>query len=80
MNVEHGVIKSKLNSKSHIYLEVQYFRWIGHNLDVSNPDSKDHGAEMGPTWVLSAPVGPHVGTMNLAIKEVIIILPIKIKG
>ena len=24
---------------------------------------------MGPTWVLSAPVGPHVGPMNLGIKE-----------
>ena len=24
---------------------------------------------MGPTWVLSAPDGPHVGPMNLAIRE-----------
>ena len=31
------------------------------------PDSKIHGANMGPTWVLSAPDGPHVGPMNLAI-------------
>ena len=31
-------------------------------------DSKVHGANMGPTWVLSAPDGPHVGPMNLAIK------------
>ena len=30
------------------------------------PDSKFHGANMGPTWVLSAPDGPHVGPMNLA--------------
>ena len=30
------------------------------------PDSKIHGAYMGPTWVLSAPDGPHVGPMNLA--------------
>ena len=35
-----------------------------------NPDSKVHGANMGPTWVLSAPSGPHVGPMNLAIREV----------
>ena len=34
------------------------------------PDSKVHGANMGPTWVLSAPDGPHVGPMNLAIREV----------
>ena len=31
------------------------------------PDSKVHGANMGPTWVLLAPDGPHVGPMNLAI-------------
>ena len=34
------------------------------------PDSKVHGATMGPTWVLSAPDGPHVGPMNLAIRGV----------
>ena len=32
------------------------------------PDSKVYGANMGPTWVLSAPDGPHVGSMNLAIR------------
>ena len=31
------------------------------------PDSKVHGANMGPTWDLSAPDGPHVGPTNLAI-------------
>ena len=35
----------------------------------NNPDSKVHGADMGPSWVLSAPDGPHVGPMNLAIRE-----------
>ena len=36
--------------------------------DYSNiPDNKVHGANMGPTWVLSAPDGPHIGPMNLAI-------------
>ena len=34
----------------------------------NDPDSKVHGAHMGPTWVLSAPDGPHVGPMNLAIR------------
>ena len=34
-----------------------------------NPDSKVHGANMGPTWVLSAPDGPHVGPINLAIRK-----------
>ena len=32
------------------------------------PDSKVHGANMGSTWVLWAPDGPHVGPMNLAIR------------
>ena len=32
------------------------------------PDSKVHGANMGPTWVLSFPGGPHVGPINLAIR------------
>ena len=45
------------------------------NLSVAmlftTPDSKVHGANMGPTWVLSAPDGPHVGPMNLAIWDVI---------
>ena len=31
-------------------------------------DSKVHGANMGPTWVLSAPDGPHVGPMSFAIR------------
>ena len=32
------------------------------------PDSKVDGANMGPTCVLSAPDGPHVGPMYLAIR------------
>ena len=32
------------------------------------PDSKVHGANMGPTWVLSAPGGPHIGPISLAIR------------
>ena len=35
------------------------------------PDSKGHRANMGPTWVLSAPDGPHVGPMILAIRVLI---------
>ena len=31
------------------------------------PDSKVHGANMGPTWGRQDPGGPHVGHMNLAI-------------
>ena len=35
----------------------------------NTPDNKVHGANMGPTWVLSAPDGRHVGPMNLAIRD-----------
>ena len=31
------------------------------------PDSKIHGANMGPNWGRQDPGGPHVGPMNIAI-------------
>ena len=40
-------------------------------INVTIPDSKVHGANMGPAWVLSAPDGPHIGPMNLAISDVL---------
>ena len=40
------------------------------------PDSKVHGANMGPIWVLSAPDGPHIGPMNLAIRVVAIYMTV----
>ena len=54
----------KLTSK-----KTSKFPIIGTNIKVPHycPDSKVHGANMGPTWVLSAPDGPHVGPMNPAI-------------
>ena len=33
----------------------------------ADPDSKVHGANMGPTWGRQDPGGPHVGPMNFAI-------------
>ena len=41
-----------------------------NNLSYEYPDSEVQGANMGPTWVLSAPDGPHVGPMNLAIRVI----------
>ena len=35
-----------------------------HRMKV-HPDSKVHGANMGPTWVLLAPDEPHVGRWTL---------------
>ena len=44
-------------------------------LSTLNPDSKVHGANMGPTWVLSVPDGPHDGPMNLAIRVLLLETP-----
>ena len=34
---------------------------------VTYPDSKANGANMGPVWGRQNPGGPHVGPMNFAI-------------
>ena len=52
-------------------------KWIrqSHNphhktlVDHTIPDSKVHGAYMGPTWGRQDPGGPHVGPMNLATRD-----------
>ena len=38
-------------------------------------DSKFHGINMGPTWVLSAPDGNHAGPINLAIRAFLSLCP-----
>ena len=38
------------------------------------PHSKVHGVNMGPTWILSAPDGPHVDPMNLAIRGSLVVV------
>ena len=56
-----------------IVQQVQYSYIVAINLLIilvyTIPDSKFRVAHMGPTWVLSAPGGPHVGPMNLAIRD-----------
>ena len=37
----------------------------GSSTNEMSPESKVHGANMWPTWVLSAPDEPHVDPMNL---------------
>ena len=39
----------------------------GPRLNIKIPDSKVHGANMGPIWGRQDPGGPHVGLMNFAI-------------
>ena len=73
--------KSYYTYAAYVYSNVQTFSkpsfeayckfsaFIVNQLLFTSPDNKVHGANMGPTWVLSAPDGPHVGPMNLAIRE-----------
>ena len=42
---------------------------IVERISKLTPNSKVHGANMGTTWVLSAPDGPHVGPVNIAIRD-----------
>ena len=46
-----------------------FWKIVINTIKSSIPDSKFHEANMGPTWVLSAPDGPHVGHMNLAFRD-----------
>ena len=48
----------------------EYFTERTQIVPIKTPDKKIYGANMGPTWVLSAPGGPHVGLMNLAIWDI----------
>ena len=54
----------------HILIKIP-LKVVIYCLIEKNPDSKVHMAHMGPIWFLSAPGEPHVGPMNLALREVI---------
>ena len=45
---------------------------VSHRLCINIPDSKVHGANLGPIWGRQDPGGPRVGPMNLAIWDVVI--------
>ena len=62
--------KSKVNA-SCVWYHNNFKGNLSHNIHMYQ-DSNVHDANMGPTWVLSAPDGPHVGPMNLAIRVFII--------
>ena len=47
-------------------LESPWYQFGRYRL-VMTPDSKVHGANMGPIWGQQDPGGPHVGLMNFAI-------------
>ena len=43
--------------------------WHYGGFHSTDPDSKVHGADMGPIWGRKDPGGPHVGPMNCVIWE-----------
>ena len=59
---------SRLPRECSVFSAVCLGPWQNGRHFPDDPDSKVHGAYLGPTRVLSAPDGPHVGLMNLAIR------------
>ena len=58
-------------------LKLILYPLLRHNRsDIIIRESKVHGANMGPTWVLTAPDGPHFGPMNLAIRDMTPTMPL----
>ena len=69
-NIHLRAISQKIPQPSitKINLKITYLKFHSNLPEAYYPDIKIHGADMGPTWVLSAPDGSHVGPMNLAIR------------
>ena len=61
------ITKTKQKRTCSYFMQYLLTAWI--TLNSSTPDNEVHGVNMGPTWVLSAPAGPHVGPLNLAIRD-----------
>ena len=55
------------------HIDLGYTVHCGLSIKVlcDNPDSKVHGANMGPIWARQDPGGPDVGPMSFAIWEVV---------
>ena len=74
---------------ANMFICLYYFIGISTHVPQTIPNIKVHGANIGPTWVLSAPCGPHVGPMNLAIRDMprevtvdtdVLLIPNLVKG
>ena len=66
-------LNMKYPCKNYTVMEYQALLMIGWKVTSSVvrsmfPDGKVHGANMGPTWVLSAPDGSHDGSIDLALR------------
>ena len=55
------------NERLHHSTQWPVSKWSMCTSADSVPDSKVHGANMGPIWAWQYPDGPHVGPMSLAI-------------
>ena len=64
------LITSKWNENNNRYRYLVIINRIRFRRKIPIPDNKVHGANMKPTWVLSAPDLPHVGPMNFATRDV----------
>ena len=62
---------TEINRFSNVFRCPNLTHWdqVKPSLVQASPDSKVHGVNMESTWVLSAPDGPHIGPMNLTIRE-----------
>ena len=47
---------------------------MDNELMRNSPNSKVHGATMGPIWGRQDPGGPHVGPMNFAVWDVFLFI------
>ena len=68
----NAVINKARTSDSDITVGLSCVFWVFFLMSI--PDSKVHGANMGPIWDRQDPGGPHVGPMNLAIWDGIMAL------
>ena len=86
LTLRHGwVITFHINSETGLVFMLFLESWSSWSLLINktrvnpctnfDPDSKAHGFNMGPIWVLSVPDGPHVGPMDFAIWGVISLSP-----
>ena len=78
LGLRYGVSFAGSNSDVNaVFYAVSCYIWVRYNgiwlysaifqWNFAYPDSKVHGANMGPIWGRQNPGGPHVGPMNFAI-------------
>ena len=68
----HGCDIADPRVSSEIHRISDFSKWIHHPQADVFPNSKVHGANMGPIWGRQDPGGPHVGPMNFAIWVVVL--------